>query len=144
MGKEREEVLTIRISTEEALRLENPQGDSVVMIPFRGQAAGPYFEGEVLPGGVDTQIIGQPGNRHTLSARYMLQGTDRAGQRCELYIENNGSFGGVPEAEGLLFRTTPKIITNSETLSFLNGARLVGEGRPSEDGVEIRIYRLEA
>lgn len=144
MEQEREEVLAIRISTDEALRLDNAHGDSVVMIPFRGQAAGPYFEGEVLPGGVDTQIIGPFGERHTLSARYMLRGTDRAGQRCELYIENNGSFGGVPEAEGLLFRTTPKIITNSEALSFLNGARLVGEGRPSENGVEIKIYRLES
>lgn len=136
---EREEVLRVHVAIRDSIRMDNDQGDSVVMIFFAGQATGRYFEGTVLEGGVDTQIIGRPGERHSLSARYMLRGTDHAGQACDLYVENNGEFD--PGLTDVLFRTTPRIITNSRALSFLNGAPLVGEGLPSESGVEIRIYR---
>ncbi|OWR32003.1 hypothetical protein CDO73_05900 [Saccharibacillus sp. O23] len=136
---EREEVLRIHVTTREASVLENEEGDTVVMIPFGGHATGPYFEGTVLEGGVDTQIIGRYGGGHTLSARYMLRGNDRDGQACEIYIENNGTFD--PALTDVMFRTAPRIVTNSKALSFLNGEPLIGEGLPAESGVEIRIYR---
>lgn len=109
------------------------------MISFTGTATGNYFEGVVLDGGVDTQIIGRFGDRHSLSARYMLQGTDHTGQACEMYIENNGEIHR--KLENALFRTTPKIITNSKALDFLNGDILAGEGRPTDTGIDIVIYR---
>ncbi len=135
---ERELIVTVHVVTAEAHHLNHEQGDSVVMIPFTGYATGQYFEGTVLDGGVDTQIV-ERGGRHTLSARYMLRGIDPAGQECEMYIENNGEID--PALTGLLFRTTPRIVTNSRALSFLNDSMLIGEGVPSESGVEIRIYR---
>ncbi|NGZ76521.1 DUF3237 family protein [Saccharibacillus alkalitolerans] len=134
-----EEVLTVHVVIQDSVNLQNDLGDSVVMISFTGHATGEYFEGTVMSGGVDTQIIGAGGGRHSLSARYMLRGTDHAGQECDLYIENNGEID--PAVTDVLFRTTPRIITNSKALSFLNRALLVGEGLPSESGVEIRIYR---
>ncbi len=134
-----EQVLTVQVATDNPVYLENGLGDSVLMIPFTGQATGKYFEGTVLNGGVDTQIIGRFGDRHSLSARYMLHGRDHTGQECDLYIENNGEID--PRLTDVLFRTTPRIITNSEALAFLNNSLLAGEGLPLESGVEIRIYR---
>ena len=138
MNREREEIIRIHVVTAKALHLNNEHGDSVVMIPFTGHATGTYFEGKVLDGGVDTQIIERNG-RHRLSARYMLRGTDHAGQECELYIENNGEID--PALTDVLFRTSPRIVTNSRALAFLNDSALIGEGVPAESGVEIRIYR---
>lgn len=136
-----EEVLTVHVKILKAIQLQNSDGDTVVMITFTGEATGKHFNGVVLDGGVDTQIIGQHGDRHSLSARYMLQGKDDTGQNCEIYIENNGDFNkGLPD--GLLFRTTPKIITNSKSLSFLNSDVLIGEGYGAENGVDIKIFRI--
>lgn len=134
-----EEILTVHVKIEQTSELRNNDGDSVVMISFTGHATGKYFEGKVLGGGVDTQIIGKLGERHSLSARYMLQGKDFNGEDCEIYIENNGKFhDGLKDA---LFRTYPSIITNSKSLSYLNNAILVGEGHSTEAGVDIKIYR---
>jgi len=109
------------------------------MISFAGHVTGQYFQGEVLEGGVDTQVIGKYGDRHTLSARYMLRGKDYTGEVCQIYIENNGNVHG--KLKDALFRTYPKLITNSKALSFLNTEVFVGEGVPTETGVDIRIYR---
>ncbi|MHA7966973.1 DUF3237 family protein [Paenibacillus sp. CAU 1782] len=136
-----EEVLTVHVSIGKTVNLQNDAGDSVVMITFTGTVTGQYFQGVVLDGGVDTQIIGRFGDRHSLSARYMLQGTDHTGQACEMYIENNGEIHRKLENENALFRTTPKIITNSKALDFLNGDILAGEGRPTDTGIDIVIYR---
>ncbi|MCW3790136.1 DUF3237 domain-containing protein [Paenibacillus sp. LS1] len=134
-----EELFTVHVNIEKSLDLQNSEGDSVVMIPFTGSATGKYFEGIVLGGGVDTQIIGKNGDPHTLSARYMLQGTDNTGHSCKIYIENNGNIDKALKTA--LFRTSPKMITNSEALSFLNSVTLIGEGHPTESGVDIKIYR---
>ena len=56
-----------------------------------------------------------------------------------MYIENNGMFD--EKLENVLFRTSPKIITNSEALSYLNNDKLMGEGIPSKTGIDIHIYR---
>jgi hypothetical protein len=134
-----EEVFTVHVAIEQAIDLQNDAGDSVVMIAFKGRVAGKYFTGQVLDGGVDTQVIGKGGGRHTLSARYMLEGVDHAGESCKIYIENNGDARSY--RDGILFRTQPRMITNSKALSFLNEDVLVGEGRPTESGVDITIYR---
>lgn len=134
-----EELFTVHVNIGETFELQNSEDDSVVMITFTGSVTGKYFEGIVLGGGVDTQIIGKNGDPHTLSARYMIQGTDYTGHSCKIYIENNGSID--KNLKTALFRTSPKMITDSKALSFLNSETLVGEGRPTESGVDIKIYR---
>ncbi len=134
-----EEVLTVHVKIQNALNLDNEFGDSVVMISFSGSVTGPYFEGDVLSGGIDTQIIGKTGDRHTVSARYMIEGRDFTGKDCKMYIENNGVFN--KNQKDVLFRTSPKIITNSKALDFMNSDVLVGEGVSTESGVDIKIYR---
>ena len=134
-----EDVFTVHVKIKKSTVLHREDGDSVVMIAFAGDVAGRLFQGKVLDGGIDTQIIGKPGGHHTLSARYMLEGTDCTGETCLIYIENNGEMH--PEPGEALFRTHPKIITNSQALSFLNHDLLVGEGLPTESGVDISLYR---
>lgn len=134
-----EEVFTVHVEIDQALQLNNEDGDSVVMISFGGQVTGKYFKGTVLDGGVDTQVIGKFGDRHTLSARYMLEGTDYTGECCKIYIENNGNVNTAQK--DIMFRTDPVIITNSKALSFLNKEVLIGEGHATASGVDIKIFR---
>lgn len=135
-----EELFTVHVQLENTITLNNDYGDSVVMIPFTGSVTGKYFEGSVLPGGIDTQIIGKHGDRHTMSARYMLEGKDFKGEPCKIYIENNGNI--YKEQKNILFRTYPKIITNSKALDFSCKDILIGEGLETENGLDIKIYRV--
>ncbi|MCM3633739.1 DUF3237 domain-containing protein [Paenibacillus camelliae] len=133
-----EHIFTVHVRIDKAIELKQEEGLSVVMITFGGTVTGPYFEGEVLEGGVDTQIIGK--DTHTLSARYMLKGKDHTGNSCTIYVENNGHIHN-HDAAAYAFRTTPKLITDSPSLSFLNEALCVGEGIPTEIGIDIVIRR---
>jgi len=136
-----EELMKIEINIDSMVSLDSSIGDSVVMISFTGQATGKFFQGEVQPGGVDTQIISQDKKKHTLSARYIIKGKDYLGQDCTLYIENNGNIHEPNEA--YIFRTYPNIISSNESLQFLEQDILVAEGRASENGVTIYIYRVK-
>lgn len=134
-----EELFTVHVKPENGIKLNNHYGDTVVMIPFTGDVTGKYFAGTVLSGGVDTQIIGKHGDRHTLSARYMLAGKDYTGESCKIYIENNGNI--YKKRKNILFRTYPKIVTNSKALDFISKDLLLGEGIETENGLDIKIYR---
>ena len=138
--KELEQLMVIHVTTEEAVTLHHESGDSVVMIPFSGHATGPWFQGVIEKGGVDTQIISADKKRHTLSARYMISGKDHLGQDCKLYIENNGNIH--ESNDKYLFRTYPRIITSSNALKFIEQEILVAEGRFEVDGLKIYIYRV--
>jgi hypothetical protein len=100
------------------------------MIPFTGTAEGPYFNGTIVEKGVDTQKI-YPNGEVKLSARYMLEGEDFNGNKCSVFIENNGES---------LEKCIPLIITDSADLQFLSEAELTSKVIPNEYGVEVRIY----
>lgn len=72
----KELVLSIEVCCHEAVSVKG-QDTEVVMIPFSGRAFGPYFNGEIIGTGVDTQKYDLKSGEGKLSARYMLQGTDR-------------------------------------------------------------------
>ncbi len=113
---------------------------SVRMIPFRGTATGPVFQGIVEPCGVDTQIVDRGGVRH-MSARYMLTGRDADGRDCRIYVQNHGQ-----EADGAApgpFRTVPVFMTDSPALApILHTRHFVGEGQGDGSGLCIRFYEL--
>ncbi|NLL04333.1 MAG: DUF3237 domain-containing protein [Clostridiaceae bacterium] len=134
-----EDLFTVYIEIKEEISLKNFYGDSVVMIQFTGSATGKYFTGQVLPGAIDTQIIQKHGDRHIISARYMLEGKDYTGESCKIYIENNGY--AIKEPSNVLFRTYPKIITDSKTLDFLNKDLLAGEVFFKDNELEAKFYR---
>lgn len=135
-----EQVMVVHVRTEEAIHLNQENGDSVVMIPFSGYATGPWFEGEIEKGATDTQIISADRSKHSLSARYIMNGKDHLGDPCKLYIENNGNF--YEPNPHYLFRTYPRIITSSAALKFLEQAIMVAEGTFTEKGLQIKIYRV--
>ncbi len=132
-----QKILTIHVLLEEILNLKG-QKSSVCMIPFSGTAEGPYFQGRVLPHGVDTQRI-FPDEKPRLSARYILEGTDFQGNPCRIFIENNGQEG----ADGVL-RTRPVLVTDSPSLAWMETAELTGTVEGVKDGVIIHIFASEA
>lgn len=128
------EVLTLHISLTEQTRVEGGRGTSN-MLAFTGTAEGPYFQGVVLPGGMDTQIL--RGNHLTLSARYTLEGKDRDGNPCRIFIENNGAVDDVTAP----MTTTPMLLTDSPALQWLETANLYGTLEPEgPGGVKIHLF----
>ncbi len=121
-------IVTINVTTYDAYMFDS-ENSRVVMIPFSGVAEGNYFAGKTIADGIDTQITA--GGKFTLSARYMLEGTDRSGEKCRLFIENNGTS---------LDNCTPKIYTDSKELAFLESARLTADVECVANGVVVRIY----
>lgn len=134
-------LLTVHVKPQKAITLEQNQGDTVIMIPFTGFVTGPLFEGNIEEGGVDTQIISEGGKKHTLSARYIINGVDHSGQAGKLYIENNGQIHE-PNHQ-YIFRTYPKIITDCNEIKWIEKAILVAEGKAVENGVEITIFQID-
>lgn len=125
------EILKIRVVLNEDLAV-NGAKQSIRMLGFTGEATGPYFQGKIMPLGVDTQKFG-PEMPLELSARYMLEGIDYEGTPCKMFIENNGS-----EKEGIVF-TKPMIVTDSPYLKWLEYAELKGEIEGVDGGVVIHI-----
>lgn len=101
----------------------------VGMLSFSGYAEGEHFMGKIIGSAVDTQIQ-RPGEQRTLSARYMLEGTDRENRECRVFIENNGSF-----EQGF----TPTLITDSPSLNEAAKA-LTAKVEPRENGVKVEIW----
>lgn len=120
----------------------NGQAGQVVMIPFGGTVTGSLFEGVVCPGGVDCQRVNLAGVRH-MSARYMLKGTDHAGNACSIFVENSGWFSGVSQEP--VFHTVPSFLTDSPVLAeYLHQNRFRGEGHPAPTGVTIKFFDVAA
>lgn len=130
MGKE---VLTINVRIKEALEVKGST-NGATMILFDGDCDCDNFKGKILPGGVDTQRIGEDG-RVKLSARYIMEGVDYTGKSCRIFIENNGEI----QSDGRIV-TSPCILTDSDTLKYLETAALTGTVEGAPDGVVIHIF----
>ena len=130
--------VAVDIDPAQVSQLRGPAGE-VVMIPFGGTVTGELFNGRVLPGGVDTQTVDRNGVRH-MSARYMLEGVDRSGEPCHIYIDNNGWFTGEMTVP---FRTVPTFFTDSKALApYLHANRFRTEGHPRQGGVTIKVFEI--
>ena len=127
-------VLTIHVLCTSSHALEC--GDrGAHMVFFEGTVEGPEFQGVILPGGCDTQR--REGDRLTLSARYMLRGTDREGNSCSVFVENNGAQDLRTQAP---LRTIPQVLTDSPVLKWLETAALTGSITPAgENRITIHI-----
>ena len=125
-----EMLMEIRVSCYEPITVSGAHG-KIVMIPFGGQAYGDLFNGMVTGPGVDTQKIDAEG--HTvLSARYMLEGTDAAGNACRVFVENQGSAD-----TGYI----PTIVTDSPLLASWENVPLSATLESIPEGVIVRIFR---
>ena len=128
------EVLKVNVNVTNIEEVKGKFGEAC-MIFFDGTAEGSGFSGIIGQGGCDTQkqIYGK---ERFLSARYTLKGTDKTGTSCKIFIENNGSF----DKNGNII-TTPKILTDSENLAWLENAELYGKIESKENGVIIHIFQ---
>ncbi len=127
----------VKLNREEISRMETP-AEKITMLPFTGYVESEIFTGRILPGGVDVQITNAAGIRH-MCARYMFEGTDRNGNHCHLFVDNNGYFE--PGHEPAPFRTYPVFYTDSRELGeYLHQRRFRAEGHGTAEGVNIRIF----
>ncbi len=125
------EILTVNVKITGADSVKGTVG-GVTMIHFVGDVDCEAFRGKVLPGGVDTQSHTENGT--SLSARYILDGVDLTGEKCRIFIENNGI--GTPDG----IKATPRIITDSKALSYLETAKLSSRVTPADGGVTVHIF----
>ena len=127
---EQEVLMEIRVKILEAVSVEG-RTRNIVMIPFTAEASGPYFNGKTAGPGVDTQKISKEG-KAVLSARYMLEGTDAAGNACRVFVENQGDW-----ENGF----TPTVVTDSPVLAEWETAALRATVEGIPEGVLIRVCR---
>lgn len=91
---------------------------NVSMIHFGGRGDFDTFKGNIVADSTDTQMkLGR--QTQTLSARYILEGTDAKGNPCRVYVENNGINTGV-------MTTEPIIITDCPDYAWIESAPLHG------------------
>lgn len=109
------------------------QKGSATMILFHGECRSDFFNGKILPGAVDTQS-GLTGQEWALSARYMLEGKDRRGNDCRIFVENNGIIEGDSE-----IHTKPRFFTDSAELAWLEEGDFCGTVIPVKNGVKIHF-----
>ncbi len=125
-------LLEIQVKILDSLRVNGAARD-IDMIPFTGTVSGPWFTGKIIGPGVDTQNISKDG-KVVLSARYMLEGTDKSGQACRIFIENQGSFDTGFQ---------PMIVTDSALLAPWETAKLSATVEGAPGGVLVRVFREE-
>ncbi len=123
-------IMTLHITTHEAQVVAGAHA-KVVMLPFSATASGEFFIGETVVPGIDTQHGDVSGYR--LSARYLLAGTDYTGTPCRLFIENNGSH-----ETGY----TPRIVTDSKALAFLEDATLTAQITCGNEGLVVTVFQV--
>lgn len=104
------------------------------MIHFGGRGEGPNFNGKVVADSVDTRMQFK-GQVQTLSARYILTGTDANGNPCSVYVENNGI-----DDNGMV--TEPTIITDCPDYAWIETAPLHGTVS-WEKGLTIHMWTTE-
>ncbi len=88
------------------------------MIHFRGSSDCDAFKGKIISECADTRLQ-YSGQIQTLSARYILEGTDAEGDACKIYVENNGI-----DDNGMV--TEPVIITDNPDFAWIETAPLHG------------------
>ena len=112
---------------------------AVTMIPFTGKVESDLFTGEILPGACDVQIE-NPALSRNMCAKYMFAGIDREGNKCMLFVENNGYLAPVMRGDPWL-PACPRFLTDSPVLGeYLCQQRFRSEVQGTDWGVEIRIY----
>ncbi len=111
------ELFVFNISIGPSYAVEGATANSS-MIHFGAESDCANFRGEGLDDFADTrkQFFGQV---QSLSARYILEGTDVNGDPCKIYVENNGI-----DDNGMV--TEPIIITDSPEYAWIETAPLHG------------------
>lgn len=123
------------------------------LIPILSEKVSGLLSGEVLPRGVDSQLI-EPNGVCRLSARYALKVSEGT-----VYIENNG-IRRVPEEfnkllftenmnffdrispSDIYFKTVPVFEVDSPELEWLRTSIFICSASRTSDGVKLDFYRV--
>ncbi|ORX59959.1 hypothetical protein BCR36DRAFT_579411 [Piromyces finnis] len=119
-------------------------GDGFESVPGADQALGMFigfscssntktFKGKGLDNFVDTRMQFK-NQAQTLSARYIIEGTDDDGRKCKVYIENNGI-----DVNGI--NTEPFIVTDNPKWAWIERAPLHGDSTMT-NGFQIHLYTV--
>ncbi|ANF96115.1 DUF3237 domain-containing protein [Paenibacillus bovis] len=139
--------LTIQVDTPIDVGV-TPMGRRRLIPILSGKVTG-QIEGNLLPGGVDSQII-RPDSKTDLSARYVIRTHDNE----LIYIENNGirqvsepyreqaAAGEIIAPEHVYFRTVPVFETSSPRYSWLQDRICIGAATRLPDAVLLDIYEV--
>ena len=120
------------------------------LIPILGGTVrGPHWQGRILPGGADFQLIVSEGTA-LLEARYVIE-TD-AGER--IYVDNRALRSGPPaliarlvrgeavDPASIYFRCAPRFETAAPSLRWLMERLFVGTGVRQPQQVLLRFFEL--
>lgn len=130
-------------------KVATPAGERRIVPVTGGTFKGPDFEGKVVPGGADYQLIHADGFSE-IEAHYILE-TDR-GER--VYVTNKGmrhapadvmaklNAGQAVDPALVYFRTTPVFETAAPRLQWLTRSLFLCTGERYPEGVKIRFYRV--
>ena len=129
------EIFTFYIGIGASDEVKGSTGTST-MIHFTCKGECENFNGQGIKGFdfVDTRHK-IPGRVETLSARYILEGTDKNGNPCKIYVENNGV-----DDNGMV--TEPTIITDCPDYGWIETAPLRGTVS-WEKGLTIHVWAEE-
>ena len=127
------EILEIAVTTDGVTEVAGAAG-TARMIMFGGTASGEFFSGRVMPCAVDTQI--DSGGFTTLSARYILEGRDADGNKCRIFVENNGT------SKNGAISTKPKFLTDSPVFKRFESANLSGTVVTENDRLIVKIFEI--
>jgi len=108
-------------------------GAMAMMIGFTCSSNTRDFKAKGLDNFIDTRLQYR-GQAQTLSARYILEGTDADGRKCRVYIENNGI-----DVNGI--NTEPIIITDNPKWAWVEYAPLHGDSTMN-NGFKIHLYTV--
>lgn len=145
-----EHFATLEVTVEAPQEVGVTQAGQRRVIPITGgKVFGNGWQGCVLPGGADFQLIVSP-RMAELDARYILE-TD-AGER--IYVVNQAIRVAEPDItrklmEGepvdpdlIYFRCTPRFETGAERFRWITESLFVGTGVRWPDSVELQFYRV--
>ncbi|MCR3757636.1 DUF3237 domain-containing protein [Clostridium felsineum] len=146
-----EEVFSITITVDTPILIGQ---DDIVgrrqLIPIvSGTVSGNNFNGKVLPGGIDSQVI-RPDGKCELSARYAIELDDGN----KIYIENNGirtvpdeyiaavKNGEFVDPNAYYFRTIPTFETYSQKYKWLMNHIFVCYATRLPENVLLKFYKI--
>ncbi len=122
-----DEILTIHVNITDN-KLENHGLYNTSYVSFDAECDNWYFKGKSLPGAMDVQkrmlakII-------EFKADYIMQGTDFAGENCNIHITNLDTGNG----------WVPTIETDSKVLDFMNHQQCITLAEGHKEGLIIHI-----
>ena len=114
-----------------------------------GEAQGPRFEGDILPGGADWQVV-RPDGTIEVVARYTI----RSKSGALVYVRNDGLRVASPEVlarmsrgesvpfDSYHFRTAPRFETAEPSLRWLERATFIGVAARTPDRVAIGFHEV--